>query len=93
MSTKVIFMNTKSKVWEETVVIPTYEAAEPDRNPLFLEKRVYQGSSGKVYPHPVIDKISDEKIDKEYEKQASLSVYEVARLIRQGQKRTEKKTI
>ena len=66
MSTKVIFMNTKSKVWEETVVIPTYEAAEPDRNPLFLEKRVYQGSSGKVYPHPVIDKISDEKIDKEY---------------------------
>lgn len=59
-------MNTKSKVWEETVVIPTYEAAEPDRNPLFLEKRVYQGSSGKVYPHPVIDKISDEKIDKEY---------------------------
>lgn len=86
-------MNTKSKVWEETVVIPTYEAAEPDRNPLFLEKRVYQGSSGKVYPHPVIDKISDEKIDKGYEKQASLYVYEVARLIRQGQKRTEQKTI
>ena len=48
------------------VSIPTYEAAEPDRNPLFLEKRVYQGSSGKVYPHPVIDKISDEKIDKGY---------------------------
>ena len=66
MSTKVIFMGTKSKVWEETVVIPTYEAAEPDRNPLFLEKRVYQGSSGKVYTHPVIDKISDEKIDKGY---------------------------
>ena len=28
---------------------------------MFLEKRVYQGSSGKVYPHPVIDKIYDEK--------------------------------
>ena len=59
-------MNNKSKVWEEMVVIPTYEAAEPDRNPLFLEKRVYQGSSGKVYPHPVIDKISDVKVNKEY---------------------------
>lgn len=57
---------SKVKVWEEVVTIPTYEAAEPDRNPLFLEKRVYQGSSGKVYPHPVIDKISDVKTDKEY---------------------------
>lgn len=61
-------MNNISKVnvWEETVVIPTYEAGKPDKNPLFLEKRVYQGSSGKVYPHSVIDKISDTKIDKKY---------------------------
>ena len=33
---------------------------------MFLEKRVYQGSSGKVYPHPVIDKIYDEKEDQTY---------------------------
>ena len=32
----------------------------PDRNPLFLEKRVYQGSSGRVYPLPVIDYIETE---------------------------------
>ena len=56
----------KVNVWEETVVIPTYETGKPDKNPLFLEKRVYQGSSGKVYPHSVIDKISDTKTDKEY---------------------------
>ena len=37
----------------------------PDKNPMFLEKRVYQGSSGKVYPYPVIDKIYDEKIRKD----------------------------
>ncbi len=54
------------EIWEETVVIPTYEVGEPDCNPMFLEKRVYQGSSGKVYPYPVIDKIYDEKKDKEY---------------------------
>ncbi len=37
-------------VWEEDVEIPTYGTGEPDKNPMFLEKRVYQGSSGRVYP-------------------------------------------
>ncbi|BCL78023.1 DUF5107 domain-containing protein [Ktedonobacteria bacterium brp13] len=54
------------RVWEEDVVIPTYGIGEPDKNPMFLEKRVYQGSSGKVYPHPVIDRIDDEKQDQSY---------------------------
>lgn len=54
------------EVWEETILLPTYAVGAPDKNPMFLEKRVYQGSSGKVYPYPVIDKIYDEKKDKEY---------------------------
>jgi len=54
------------KIWQERVVIPTYKVGEPDRNPMFLEKRVYQGSSGVVYPHPVIDKVFDEKEEKEW---------------------------
>jgi len=33
---------------------------------MFLEKRVYQGSSGKVYPNPFTDRISDEKRDQRY---------------------------
>ncbi|WP_127591157.1 DUF5107 domain-containing protein [Paenibacillus lautus] len=53
-------------VREETVEIPTYEVGKPDLNPMFLEKRVYQGSSGRVYPLPVIDKIHDEKVVKPY---------------------------
>jgi hypothetical protein len=32
-----------------------------------LEKRVCQGSSGTVYPHPVIEKNHDEKTDKEWD--------------------------
>lgn len=52
--------------WVEKVIIPTYETGKPEKNPIFLEKRVYQGSTGAVYPNPVIEKISDEKIDKEY---------------------------
>lgn len=59
-------MFSKVKVWEEEILLPTYGIGEPDKNPMFLEKRVYQGSSGKVYPHPVIDKIYDTKQDKAY---------------------------
>lgn len=40
---------------QEKVTIPTYEISDYDKNPMFLEKRVYQGSSGRVYPHPVCE--------------------------------------
>jgi len=59
-------MEIKVKAWYEKVIIPTYGIGKPEKNPMFLEKRVYQGSSGVVYPHPVIEKILDEKVDKEY---------------------------
>ena len=58
---------SEAKVWVEKVLIPTYEIGEAEKNPIFLDKRVYQGSCGKVYPYPTIEKISDEKKDKEYE--------------------------
>lgn len=54
------------KIWEEEIEISTYPVGKPDKNPMFLEKRVYQGSSGKVYPYPVIDKIYDEKVNQKY---------------------------
>lgn len=59
-------MNNAVLAWQEKVIIPTYGIGTPEKNPIFLEKRVYQGSSGVVYPHPVIEKIEDEKHDKEY---------------------------
>ena len=55
------------KAWREIVTIPTYECGKPEKNPMFLEKRVYQGSSGVVYPYPVIETMSDEKTDKDYQ--------------------------
>ena len=54
------------KAWQEEVIIPTYEIGKAEKNPIFLEKRVYQGSSGVVYPYPVVEKIEDEKKDKIY---------------------------
>lgn len=58
--------NNSVKAWEEKITIPTYGTGKPDKNPMFFEKRVYQGSSGVVYPNPVIEKIFDEKEDKNY---------------------------
>lgn len=51
---------------EEQVVIPTYPVQAADPNPMFLEKRVYQGSSGKVYPNPFTDRVALEKVDMSY---------------------------
>jgi tetratricopeptide (TPR) repeat protein len=52
------------RVSEKSVVIPTYEPLPPERCPMFLDRRVYQGSSGKVYPLPCVDRISTKKTDR-----------------------------
>lgn len=53
-------------VIEKNVKIMTYEIGEAQKCPMFLEKRVYQGSSGRVYPYPTIDKVTDIKREREY---------------------------
>jgi len=61
-------MKTESSVqaWEESVTIPTYPVPPPDPNPMFLEKRVYQGSSGKVYPNAFTDRICNQRKQQAY---------------------------
>jgi tetratricopeptide (TPR) repeat protein len=51
----------------EPLTLPTYPVGDPEKNPVFFEKRVYQGSSGKVYPVPFIDKVYDEPSDVTYQ--------------------------
>ena len=55
------------KAWAAPVTLPTYEPHAPDKNPMFLETRVYQGSSGKVYPLPFIDRIATEPHDRDWQ--------------------------
>ena len=50
----------------EIIILPTYLPAAPDKNPMFLEKRVYQGSSGKVYPLPFTDRIAEKPVDRKW---------------------------
>ncbi len=51
----------------ESVLLPTYEPQPPDKNPMFLEKRVYQGSSGKVYPLPFYDRIAEKPVERAWD--------------------------
>jgi tetratricopeptide (TPR) repeat protein len=55
------------KVTRQTKSIPTYGLGQPEKNPLFFEKRVYQGSCGKVYPVPFIDKVYDTPAPVDYD--------------------------
>ena len=41
------------------MVLPTYLPEAPDRYPAYLDRRVYQGSSGRVFPLPFHDRISE----------------------------------
>ena len=60
-------MTNDVKAWNESITLPTYGIEAPEKYPMFLEKRVYQGSSGVVYPFPVIEKIYDEKTDQSWQ--------------------------
>jgi tetratricopeptide (TPR) repeat protein len=50
------------KAWSDTVLLSTYLPEPADPFPSFIENRVYQGSSGKVYPLPVIERIASEPV-------------------------------
>jgi hypothetical protein len=52
-------MSIPVSVRRETITLPTWLPAPPERHPMFLEKRVYQGSSGRIYPLPFIDRVAD----------------------------------
>jgi Domain of unknown function (DUF5107) len=47
--------------WSEPLRIDTYLPGQPNTLPAFLEQRVYQGSSGRVYPLPFHERISQTK--------------------------------
>ena len=65
----------------EKLSIPTYGLGKPETNPVFFEKRVYQGSSGKVYPVPFIDKVYQDEPPKPVEYDAARLENEFVRLV------------
>lgn len=55
------------KLVKEQRVIPTYVPRKAMDLPMFFERKPYQGASGRLYPLPFSDSISDEKTDVTYE--------------------------
>jgi tetratricopeptide (TPR) repeat protein len=55
------------KAWRQPVVLRSYLPHLPDRNPMFLETRVYQGSSGRVYPMPFVDRIAETAVEQSWQ--------------------------
>lgn len=53
--------------WRKPLTIRTYEADEPSIYPMYLDHRVYQGSSGKVYPLPFTEGVADEATLREWD--------------------------
>lgn len=60
-------MSSRVLASRQKLVIPTYLPDEPDKNPMFLEKRVYQGSSGRVYPLPIFNRVAENPVDHEWD--------------------------
>jgi tetratricopeptide (TPR) repeat protein len=54
------------RMWEESVVIPTYLIGDPEPNPMFYFGRNSQGAQGRVYPYPLYDTLTNKKVDKTY---------------------------
>lgn len=52
--------------WAAPLTLTTYEPLPPDRFPAYLDRRVYQGSSGRVYPLPFHHQIADEPHQREW---------------------------
>ena len=58
--------NNSVKIWQRSVVIPTYRVEPPDLNPMFYKGEVYQGAKKTIYPYPFLDKLTDIREDKTY---------------------------
>lgn len=49
-----------------TEKIPTYQIGNPEIDPIFFTGRVYQGAEGYIYPYPLYDVLTEEKVEQEY---------------------------
>ena len=59
-------MGAEVAAWSAPILLQTYLPAEPDRYPAYLDRRVYQGSSGRVFPLPFHDRISETRTSRSW---------------------------
>ncbi|MCD5314366.1 DUF5107 domain-containing protein [Kineosporia babensis] len=54
------------RAWRQSVVMGTYDTGEPMDYPAYLSRRVYQGSSGAVYPLPFHEHVGTERQERSW---------------------------
>ncbi|MEA1997122.1 MAG: DUF5107 domain-containing protein, partial [Gemmatimonadota bacterium] len=54
------------KMWETQEVIPIYLIGAPDPNPIFYNGRRYQGAKGRVYPYPLLEKLTNDRVERKH---------------------------
>lgn len=60
------FGQSSVRVWEESLILPTYRLEPPDLNPMFYEHESYQGAKKKIYPYPFQDRVTNIREQKTY---------------------------
>jgi len=56
-------LEAQVKIWEDTLILPTYEPKPADKNPMFYVPDAYQGAKRVLYPYPLMDNLTSEKSD------------------------------
>jgi len=46
------------RIWEEPISLPSYRLDPPDPSPMFYTGASYQGAQKRIYPYPLMDKIT-----------------------------------
>jgi tetratricopeptide (TPR) repeat protein len=54
------------RVYEDSMTIPSYPIGAPERNPMFNTYENYQIALSRIYPYPLLNKITDERVDVKY---------------------------
>ncbi|MHC4736956.1 MAG: hypothetical protein ACYTDW_21270, partial [Planctomycetota bacterium] len=62
----IAFGQSSVRVWEESLILPTYRLDPPELNPMFFEHESYQGAKKKIYPYPFQDRVTDIREKKTY---------------------------
>ncbi len=60
------FGQTAVKMWEEPLKLATYLVGAPEKSPSFMRDFAYQRAKRAVYPYPMDDNITNERVIKEY---------------------------
>lgn len=59
-------LSAQVKVSETQTTIPTYLVGDPETDPYFFTGRTYQGAAGHIYPYPIYDILTDDRVDRDY---------------------------